>query len=127
MYISFETDDYDSNGFRFGFDENGNMVIANYDGDDRVAMVSELSDYATTSAMNTALSGKQATLVSGTNIKTINNQSILGSGNITIEGGSQITVDSALSSTSENPVQNKVIYAAIGDIESALRTINGTA
>ena len=87
---------------------------------------SALSDYATTTAMNTALAGKQDTLVSGTNIKTINNQSILGSGNITIEGGSQITVDSALSSTSENPVQNKVIYAAIGDIEAALRAINGT-
>ena len=127
MDISFETDDYDMNGFRFGFDENGNMVIANYGGDDRVAMVSELSGYATTSAMSTALAGKQDTLVSGTNIKTINNQSILGSGNITIEGGSQITVDSALSSTSENPVQNKVIYAAIGDIEAALQAINGTA
>lgn len=49
---------------------------------------------------------KQDTLVSGTNIKTINNQSLLGSGDITIGGG---TVDSALSTTSENPVQNKVI------------------
>jgi len=88
---------------------------------------SALSDYATTTAMNTALTGKQDTLVSGTNIKTINNQSLLGEGNITIEGGSQITVDSALSASSTNPVQNKVIYAAIGDIESALRTINGTA
>ena len=126
MYISFETNDYDSNGFRFGFDENGNMVIANSDGDDRVAMVSELSDYATTSAMNTALSGKQDTLVSGTNIKTINNQSILGSGNITIEGGSQITVDSALSSTSTNPVENRAIYAVVGDIEQALAILNGT-
>ncbi len=38
--------------------------------------------------LNTALSGKQATLVSGTNIKTINNQSLLGDGNITINGGS---------------------------------------
>ena len=85
-----------------------------------------LSDYATTTAMNTALAGKQDTLVSGTNIKTINNQSILGSGNITIEGGSQITVDSALSSTSTNPVENRAIYAVIGDIESALQTINGT-
>lgn len=28
-------------------------------------------------------------------------------------GGSQITVDDAISSTSENPVQNKVIYAYI--------------
>lgn len=31
-----------------------------------------------------------------------------------------VIVDSALSSTSENPVQNKVIYAAIGNIESLL-------
>jgi len=90
------------------------------------ADASALNNYATTSAMNTALAGKQDTLVSGTNIKTINNQSLLGSGNITIEGGSQITVDTELSSTSENPVQNKVIYAAIGDIEAALQAINGT-
>ena len=44
--------------------------------------------YYTESEMDTALSGKQATLVSGSNIKTINNNSILGSGNITIQGGS---------------------------------------
>lgn len=79
----------------------------------------------------------QAKLVSGTNIKsikddkteaqsllgsgnlsfkTINNQSLLGSGNITIEGGSggsTITVDDTLSDTSTNPVQNKVINAAL--------------
>ena len=30
-------------------------------------------------------------------------------------GGSSIIVDSAISSTSENPVQNKVIYAALND------------
>ena len=37
-------------------------------------------------------------------------------------------VDSALSATSENPVQNKVIYAQLGDISSALDNIlNGTA
>ena len=40
-----------------------------------------------TSAIQTQLGNKQATLVSGTNIKTINNQSILGSGNIDIQGG----------------------------------------
>jgi len=34
--------------------------------------------------LNSALSGKQATLVSGTNIKTINSTSILGSGNIDV-------------------------------------------
>lgn len=82
------------------------------------------------------LSNYQAKLVSGTNIKsikddktaaqsllgsgslsfkTINNQSLLGAGNITIEGGggTTITVDDDLSSESTNPVQNKVINAAL--------------
>ena len=62
------------------------------------------------------LNAKQDILVSGNNIKTINNQSILGSGNITIEGGgsgSTIVVDDDLSDTSTNPVQNKVINAAL--------------
>ena len=67
-----------------------------------------------------AIQGKQDKLVSGTNIKTINNQSILGSGNISIEGGGTITVDDALSDTSENPVQNKVITTRITSIESSL-------
>lgn len=38
-------------------------------------------------------------------------------------GGVPVTVDSQLSSTSENPVQNKVIYAAIGDIATILASI----
>ena len=67
-----------------------------------------------------AIQGKQDKLVSGTNIKTINNQSLLGSGNISIEGGGTVTVDNALSDTSENPVQNKVITARITSIETSL-------
>ena len=69
-----------------------------------------------------AIQGKQDKLVSGTNIKTINNQSILGSGNISIEGGggSAVVVDNALSDTSENPVQNKVITTRVTSIESSL-------
>ena len=59
------------------------------------------------------VANKQDTLVSGTNIKTINNQSLLGEGNITIEGGGSVTVDTEMSDVSENPVQNKVITAAI--------------
>ena len=47
-------------------------------------------------------------------LKTINGQVISGTGNITIEGGS-VTVDSALSTTSENPVQNKVITNKINE------------
>lgn len=43
--------------------------------------------------LNSALSGKQATLVSGTNIKTINGSSILGSGNLNIlQGTNYISV-----------------------------------
>lgn len=61
-------------------------------------------DYATTAQLNS----KQDTLVSGTNIKTINGNSILGEGDITIGGGS-VEVDDTLSTTSENPVQNKVL------------------
>ena len=44
-------------------------------------------DGYTKGEVDTALSGKQATLVSGTNLKTINNESLLGSGNISIQGG----------------------------------------
>lgn len=42
-------------------------------------------------ATQTALDGKQATLVSGTNIKTINGNSLLGSGDLTISGGGSPT------------------------------------
>jgi hypothetical protein len=76
--------------------------------------------YYTESEVDTALGGKQATLVSGTNIKTINNQSLLGQGNITIQGGGTVTVDDSLSTTSTNPVQNKVITTALnGKAESS--------
>jgi hypothetical protein len=45
------------------------------------------ADKPISSATQSALNAKQATLVSGTNIKTINNESLLGSGNITVGGG----------------------------------------
>lgn len=38
-------------------------------------------------ATQTALNGKQATLVSGTNIKTVNGSSLVGSGDLTVSGG----------------------------------------
>jgi len=34
------------------------------------------------------------------------------------------TVDSTLSSSSTNAVQNQAVYAAIGDVESILQTLN---
>lgn len=51
-----------------------------------------------------------------TSFKTINNQSIIGTGNIDIPTGgtgTSITVDTTLSSTSVNPVQNKVIKSEL--------------
>ena len=77
------------------------------------ATAADMTNYYTKTETDTALATKQATLVSGTNIKTINNESILGSGNIEIQGGGSVTVDDALSTTSENPVQNKVIANAL--------------
>ena len=80
--------------------------------------------YYTESEVDTALNGKQATLISGTNIKTINNTSLLGSGNINIQGGGTVTVDDSLSTASTNPVQNKVINRAIGEIKSDLGNLS---
>lgn len=45
------------------------------------------ADKPVSTATQTALNAKQATLVSGTNIKTINGTSLLGSGDITVGGG----------------------------------------
>lgn len=70
-------------------------------------------------ATKSEVANKQDQLVSGTNIKTVNGQSLLGNGNIEISGGGTITVDSALSTTSENPVQNKVITTALNGKQDA--------
>lgn len=55
-------------------------------------------------------------------VKSVNNITPDNNGNVTINlgsgggsGGTNITVDSALSSASTNPVQNKVIYAALNN------------
>ena len=61
----------------------------------------------------TALAGKQNTLVAGTNI-TIDPTT----NTISATGGASINVDSALSTTSENPVQNKVVTEAINTAQS---------
>ena len=71
--------------------------------------------------VNTLAKNKQDKLTSGTNIKTINNQSLLGSGNIEISAPS-ITVDTAISDTSMNPVQNKVIKAYIDGLVGNVAT-----
>lgn len=90
-----------------------------------VTVDSALSTTSTNPVQNkvitTELNKKQATLQSGSNIKTVNNQSLLGSGNIEIPGGT-VTVDSALSTTSTNPVQNKVINTALNGKQATLQS-----
>lgn len=56
---------------------------------------------------------KQNTLVSGENIKTVNGQTLLGDGDIIIGSGGTIPIDSSLRPSSENAVQNKVIWHAL--------------
>lgn len=108
-------------------------ALANKQDKGNYALKSDLDNLATkeelaTKADASALSTKQDTLVSGTNIKTINGNSLLGEGDITIQGGG--TVDTAMSATSENAVQNKVIKKYIddlvGNILTQLQEINGT-
>ena len=70
-------------------------------------------------SINNLSSDKQDKLTSGTNIKTINGESVLGSGDITVTP----TIDSALSDSSENAVQNKVVKAAIdGKLDKVKQT-----
>lgn len=77
-------------------------------------------------SLSVGLGNKQDKLESGTNIKTVNGQSLLGSGDITIEGGgggASITVDDAFNPESTNPVQNKVITAALGEAQGTLTAL----
>ena len=62
--------------------------------------------------INTALSGKQATLVSGTNIKTVNGQSLLGSGNLATGHAFTVTLASASWSNNAQTVSNALFLAS---------------
>lgn len=62
--------------------------------------------------------------ISNQKFKTINGQEITGEGNIEIQGGSPVTVDDALSETSVNPVQNKVITLQINAMNELLAQLD---
>ena len=71
-----------------GPDASGNVALTATDipASDNQSIQAHITDAESDiSDINTALSGKQATLVSGTNIKTVNGASLLGSGNIAID------------------------------------------
>lgn len=72
-----------------------------------------LSDRYTKSQTNTELAKKQDKLVAGTNIT-------IGKDN-TISANFQLAVDSALSSTSMNPVQNKVVSDKFDKVDAELK------
>lgn len=89
----------------------------------------DLSNYYTKTEVDTALSGKQATLVSGTNIKTFNSVSLLGSGNITkpTYNGGEInytgTTGNVVTNNTTLNVALKAIDDAIGNVETLLASI----
>lgn len=62
--------------------------------------------------------------ISNQKFKTINGQEITGEGNIEIQGGSSVTVDEALSETSVNPVQNKIITLQINAMNELLAQLD---
>lgn len=101
-------------------------------------------DAANKQYVDTEVAKKQNTLVSGTNIKsikddktttpqsllgsgsfsfkTINGETLLGSGDISISTGGTITIDDALSATSTNPVQNKVVNSALSAKQDTIKS-----
>lgn len=113
---------------------NGTLTISATD--TKYTIDSTLSSTSTNPIQNkvvyTALAGKQDKLIAGTGISisgnTISCTVSGGSG-----GGGTVTVDSALSGTSTNPVQNKVIYTALQNKQDKINyetwtftTVSGT-
>jgi len=87
----------------------------------KVNTPSEDKDATNKLYVDTETAKKQNTLISGTTIKTINGETLLGSGNISISTGESITIDDALSATSTNPVQNKVINSALSAKQDTIK------
>lgn len=105
-----------------GISISGNTISCTVSGGSggTVTVDSTLSSTSTNPVQNkviySALQGKQNTLTAGTGISISGNTiSCTVSG-----GGGSVTVDSAMSSTSTNPVQNKVIFAALQGKQNTL-------
>lgn len=88
----------------------------------------KLENYAQTSDIpdTSGLASKDelSEAISNQKFKTINGQEITGEGNIEIQGGGSVTVDDALSETSVNPVQNKVITEKINAMNELLAQLD---
>ena len=118
-----------------GISISGNTISCTVSGGSggSVTVDSTMSPTSTNPVQNkvvyTALAGKQDKLTAGTGISISGNTiSCTVSG-----GGGTVTVDSALSGTSTNPVQNKVIYTALQNKQDKINyetwtftTVSGT-
>lgn len=119
-----------------GISISGNTIsctVSGGSGGGSITVDSTLSPTSTNPVQNkviySALQGKQNTLTAGTGISISGNTiSCTVSG-----GGGTVTVDSALSGTSTNPVQNKVIYSALQNKQDKINyetwtftTVSGT-
>lgn len=105
-----------------GISISGNTISCTVSGGSggTITVDSTMSSTSTNPVQNkviySALQGKQNTLTAGTGISISGNTiSCTVSG-----GGGSVTVDSAMSSTSTNPVQNKVIYSALQGKQNTL-------
>lgn len=119
-----------------GISISGNTIsctVSGGSGGGSITVDSTMSSTSTNPVQNkviySALQGKQNTLTAGTGISISGNTiSCTVSG-----GGGTVTVDSALSGTSTNPVQNKVIYTALSGKQDKINyetwtftTVSGT-
>ena len=120
-----------------GISISGNTIsctVSGGSGGGSITVDSTMSSTSTNPVQNkvvyTALAGKQDKLTAGTGIS-INGNTI--SCTVSGGGGGTVTVDSALSGTSTNPVQNKVIYTALQNKQDKINyetwtftTVSGT-
>lgn len=86
----------------------------------KVNTPTEDTDAANKQYVDAEADKKQDTLTSGTTIKTINGETLLGAGDISISASG--IVDDALSATSTNPVQNKVINSALSAKQDTIKS-----
>ena len=120
-----------------GISISGNTIsctVSGGSGGGSITVDSTMSSTSTNPVQNkviySALQGKQNTLTAGTGISISGNTM---SCTVSGGGGGTVTVDSALSGTSTNPVQNKVIYTALQNKQDKINyetwtftTVSGT-
>ena len=131
-----------------GFNIDLSPYITTHDAETKISTAKDEAILAAKNYTDQQLLKKQDKLVSGTNIKelkddktsaqtllgsgiisfkTINGISLFGTGNIEIQGGGAGgTVDDALSLTSTNPVQNKVITNAFNTKQELFGNVDNT-